>query len=154
MAMNANAAQQYLKTRVMTATPEQLQLMLYDGAVRFAEQARVAILAKDYDTSYASIGRVQKILSEMTCSLKRDLFPELCDRLSALYTYVYKKLIEANVDHEVAPMDEAIELLKYQRETWSMLLEQVGKTKAGAKATTLDMPGPNERMEHSIRLSA
>lgn len=152
--MNQTAAQNYLKTRVMTATPEQLQLMLYDGAVRFAEQAKAALLAKQYEQSFTMIGRVQKILTELTCSLKRDLFPELCDRLSGLYTYCYKLLINANIEHDVKPLDEAIDLLKYQRETWSMLLEQLGKQKAGAKAASMEIPAPSERMEQSIRISA
>jgi flagellar protein FliS len=153
--MNPQAAQQqYLKTRVMTATPEQLQLMLYDGAVRFAEQGRAALIEKQYEQSYNSIGRVQRILTELTCSLKRDVSPELCDRLRGLYTYAYKKLIEANTEHNVAALDEAIELLKYQRETWALLLEQIGKQKAGAKAAGMDIPAPNERMEQSIRISA
>jgi flagellar protein FliS len=153
--MNPQAAQQqYLKTRVMTATPEQLQMMLFDGAVRFAEQGRVALVDKNYEQAFNSISKVQRILTELTCSLKREAFPELCDRLSGIYTYAYKKLIEANTEHNVAALDEAIELLKYQRETWSMLLDQLGKQKAAAKASTIDFPAPNERMEQSIRISA
>jgi flagellar protein FliS len=152
--MNPNAAQQYLKTRVMTATPEQLQLMLYDGAIRFAEQARLAMIDKQFEHSFQMIGRVQRILTELTCSLKRDVFPELCDRLSGLYTFAYKRLIDANIEHDLNALDEAITLLKYQRETWMMLLEQLGRQKAGTQAASLQMPEPNERMEQSIRLSA
>ena len=56
--MNAQHAQQnYLRTKVLTATPEQLQLMLYDGAIRFAEQAKVALLNKNYEESYRLISR-------------------------------------------------------------------------------------------------
>jgi len=62
--MNPQAAQNYLRTRVMTATPEQLQMMLYDGAIRFAEQARVALQERNFEKSYNSISRVQKILVE------------------------------------------------------------------------------------------
>ena len=151
--MNPNAAQNYLRMRVMTATPEQLQMMLYDGAIRFAEQGRAALEARDYEKSYTMISRVQKIIAEMSSSLKRDVHPELCDRLAALYTYAYKKLIEANVGHNVAALDEALELLRYQRETWSLLLEQLGKQKAASAATRLDLPTPDGRMEASISIS-
>src|SRR3954466_2694382 len=92
---NSQAAQNYLRTRVMTATPEQLQMMLYDGALRFAEQAKVALQKKDYEASFNGISRGQRILSELTSTLKHDVAPELCGKLAALYTYVYKKLIEA-----------------------------------------------------------
>lgn len=151
--MNPQAAQQqYLRTRVMTATPEQLQMMLYDGALRFAEQAKAALEARDFERSYNTISRVQKIITELSCTLKRDRFPELCDKLTALYAYVFKKLVEANVDHSVEALDEAIGLLRYQRETWAMLLDQLGKQKAAAAATKINMPAPDQRMEASISM--
>jgi flagellar protein FliS len=152
--MNPNAAQTYLRTKVMTATPEQLQLMLYDGALRFGEQARVALQAKDYEKSYTMISKVQKILTEMTASLKHDVYPELCGKLAALYNFAYRKLIEANIDHKQESLDEAMQILKYQRETWAMLLDQLGKAKAGVAAAKIAMPAPDARMEASIRLSA
>ena len=154
MNSNPNAAQTYLRTKVMTATPEQLQLMLYDGALRFGDQARVALQAKDFEKSYTMISKVQKILTEMTASLKHDVYPELCGRLAALYTFAYKKLIEANIDHKMESLDEAMQVLKYQRETWAMLLDQLGKAKAGVAAAKIAMPAPDARMEASIRLSA
>ena len=151
---NPQAAQNYLKTKVFTATPEQLQLMLYDGAIRFGEQARAALEAKNYEQSYNMIARVQRIITEMNSSLKHDVAPELCKKLASLYNYIYRRLVEANVDHTVKSLDEALTLLRYQRETWVMLLDQLGKTKAAAAATRLDMPAPDARMEQSIRVSA
>jgi flagellar secretion chaperone FliS len=152
--MNQQAAQNYLKTKIFTATPEQLQLMLYDGAIRFGEQARVALEAKNFEQSYNMISRVQKIITEMTGSLKHEVAPDLCTKLAALYNYVYRKLVEANVDHTIASLDEALSILRYQRETWTMLLDQLGKTKAAAAAKRLDMPEPDARMEASIKISA
>jgi flagellar secretion chaperone FliS len=152
--MNPNAAQTYLRTKVMTATPEQLQMMLYDGALRFGEQARAALHAKDYEKSYMMISKVQKILTEMTSSLKHNVYPELCGKLAALYTFAYRKLIEANIDHSTESLDAAMEVLKFQRETWAMLLDQLGKQKAGAAAAKIPIPAPDARMEASIRLSA
>lgn len=150
--MNPQAAQNYLRTKVLTATPEQLQLMLYDGAIRFGEQARVALTQKKYDDSHGLISRVQKILTEMSCTLKHDIYPDLCGKLAALYTYAYRKLIEANIDHKVECLDEALQILRYQRETWVMLLDQLGKQKAAVAATKLDLPSPSERMEASISM--
>ena len=136
----------------MTATPEQLQMMLYDGAIRFAEQAKAALEASDYEKSYQSISRVQKILTEMSCGLKHDVAPELCDKLSALYSYVYRRLIDANTRRDVEALGEAIGLLKYQRETWALLLGQLGQQKAAVAATKLAIPGPDSRMEASISM--
>jgi flagellar secretion chaperone FliS len=148
--MSSNPADNYLRVKVMTATPEQLQMMLYDGAIRFCERARAALEKKNFEQSYTLISKVQKILTEMSCTLKHDVAPDLCGQLSALYTYVYRKLIEANVHQDLVALDEAAKVLKYQRETWGLLLEQLGKTKAAAVAKRLDLPAPSERMEASI----
>jgi len=150
--MNNQAAQNYLRTKVFTATPEQLQLMLYDGAIRFAEQAKVALEKKDYENSYNGLSRAQKIITELASSLKREVAPELCDKLAGLYNFIYRKLLEANIEHKIESVDEALRILRYQRETWVMLLDKLGKTKAAAVATTLDMPAPNGRMEASISM--
>lgn len=150
--MNHQAAQNYLRTKVLTATPEQLQMMLFDGALRFGEQARLALQQKNFEQSYTLIGRVQKIITEMNCSLKRDVFPDLCDKLAALYTFAYRKLIEASTQHATEPLDEALDILRYQRDTWAMLLDQLGRKKAARAATTLDMPAPSQAMEASISL--
>ena len=90
----------------------------------------------------------------------RGLYVEQLDpemfrmQMSALYNFIYMKLVDANTEHQIAKLDEALNLLRYQRETWTMLLEQLGKTKAAAAATTLDMPAPDARMEASIKISA
>ena len=150
--MNAQVANNYLKTKVFTATPEQLQLMLYDGALRFGDQARAALEKRNFEESYRLIARVQRILTELSGSLKHDVAPELCGKLAALYTYVYKKLIEANVDHNMQSLEEAIDLLRYQRETWSMLLDQLGKSKAATVAQNIAVPAPSARMEARISM--
>jgi flagellar protein FliS len=151
---NPQAAQNYFRTKVLTATPEQLQLMLYDGAIRFGEQARAALEQKNFEQSYNMIARVQKIIAELSATLKPDVAPDLCKKMGALYAYIYRKLIEANIEHVLPPLDEALNLLRYQRETWAMLLDQLGKTRAAAVANTLDMPAPDARMEASLRISA
>lgn len=148
--MNPQAAQNYLRTRVLTATPEQLQMMLYDGAIRYCEQARPAIEKKDWETTYTSLSRAQAIVTELITSLRPDQQPELCQRLSSLYTYIYKKLVEACAQHKLDSLDEAMKLLRYQRETWAMLMEQLGKQKAATAARAVPFPAPSARMEASI----
>jgi flagellar protein FliS len=151
---NPQAAQQYLRTRVLTATPEQLQLMLYDGAVRFCEQARAGLEKKNFEQLSTGVTKAQLIISELLCSMKRDIDPELCGKLAAIYHYVYKLLIEAGIHHSIDSLNESIELLKFQRETWALVLGQVSKDKAGAAARQMSIPAPDERMEASISMSA
>ena len=150
--MNPQAAQTYLRTKVLTATPEQLQMMLFDGAIRFGEQARKALEEKNYEQSFTLISKLQKIISELSCSLKHDLFPELCGKLAALYNYAYRRLIQASVYHEIQAMDDAMKVMHYQRETWSLLLGELGKQKAAAVASKLQFPSPSTQMEASISM--
>src|SRR5690606_33210961 len=74
----ANPATSYLRTKILTATPEQLQLMLYDGAIRFIDQGRAALEQKQFDRSYEALTRAQNILLELNCSLRPDVAPEMC----------------------------------------------------------------------------
>jgi flagellin-specific chaperone FliS len=74
--------------------------------------------------------------------------------LAALYNFVYRKLIESNIEHTTPPLDDALEILKYQRETWSMLLQQLGKTRAAVLARSIDMPAPSAEMEARINTAA
>lgn len=145
--MYPQGAQTYLRTRVMTATPEQLQMMLFDGLIRFGEQARVALQEKKWESSYLMISRMQKIIIELTGNLKHDIYPELCGKLASLYNYAYRNLVDASVQHRIESLDEAMKVLRYQRETWVLLLGELGKKKAAAAATALDMPAPDRRME-------
>ncbi|HSU69797.1 MAG TPA: flagellar export chaperone FliS [Tepidisphaeraceae bacterium] len=148
--MNPQVAQNYLRTRVLTATPEQLQLMLYDGAIRFAEQARPALEARNWEVSHVALTRAQKIMTELTSSLRHDVAADMCGRLAGLYNFVYRKLVEANVNHQVEPLDDALRILRYQRETWALLMEQLGKQKAATAAKNVNFPEPSSRMEASI----
>src|SRR4051812_30013308 len=152
--MNPQAAQQnYLRTRVLTATPEQLQMMLFDGAIRYGEQARMALEKQDWENSHNAIGRVQKIVTELIGSLRPSINPDLCGKLASLYNFAYRKLIEANIQRSIPALDEGMNVLKFQRETWAMLLDQMSKQKAAAHASKIDMPAPDARMESSLRMT-
>lgn len=152
--MNPNAANEYLKAKVLTATPEQLQLMLYDGAIRFAEKGKAALEAKQYDQSYYNLGKAQKIMLELNCSLKPQHAPELCKNLGALYMFCYRKLVDSNMNRQLEPVNEALQILRYQRETWVLLMQKLSQQKAGAAAAKLNFSAPDSKMEQSIRLSA
>jgi flagellar protein FliS len=150
--MSNAAAQTYLRTKVMTATQEQLQLMLYDGAIRFAEQARTSMGEKNFEETYDLLTRAQRIIVELQCGLKHEKAPELCGKLSSLYNFVYRKLVEANTSHLPAALDEALQILRFQRETWALLLQQLAQGKAASAAMRLSIPAPSSRMEASISL--
>ena len=139
--MNGNQANPYLKTKIMTASPEQLRLMLYEGAIKFCHQARESLDKQDYESSYNSLMRAQKIVLELSTSLNHQAAPDICDRLSALYSYIYRLIVDANVNHGLKPVDEAIQLLEYEKQTWQLLMQRVtgetGDQLTGAQQTAL-----------------
>ena len=122
---NANSGNAYLKTKVMTASPEELQLMLYDGAIRFCEQARAAVENKEIEESYVLLIKAQKIVSELMSSMRDDLAPDTCANMRRLYAFCYDRLITANLDKNVELIDEALKVIRHIRETWVMLIEKV-----------------------------
>ena len=124
-------SQEYLKTKVMTASPEMLTLMLWDGAIRFAEQAKEAIRRKEIEGSFKALVRSQKIITELSTALKRDVNPDLCGKLAALYNFIYRRLVEANISKDEKLVDDALEIMRHQRETWVMLMDKLAKERAG-----------------------
>ena len=116
---------EYLRSQVMTASPEQLQMMLYDGAIRYARQGREAIERNDLEGSFNALTRSQRIVLEMLNGLRPEVNPDLCEKMSSLYNYVYRKLVDANVRKDVQAVDDALNILEYQRETWAMLIKKL-----------------------------
>jgi flagellar protein FliS len=125
--MSATDSANYLRNAVMQATPEQLHLMLYDGAIRFALQGREAIERKDYEAIYDRLSRAQRIVLEMQAGLRPEVNPELCDRMSALYNFIYRKLVSGSVNREAKDIDDAVKILRAERETWALLVDKIAK---------------------------
>ena len=125
--MSQAASDPYLRTRVMTASPEELRLLLFDAAIKFTRQGHEALTQKDYEGTYVSMVKAQKITLELSNSLNREIDPDLCDKLSALYTYIYRRMVDANLERDPAALEECIELLEYERETWRMLMTKLQK---------------------------
>ncbi len=137
----------YLRDAVMTATPEQLQLMLYDGCIRFATQGRDAIERKDHETSYEKLTRAQHIILEMQNGLNYDVNRELCERVASIYNFLYRKLVDACVERNVQAIDDALRVLRVERETWQILVNKVNKVRDGADAEPEQTPDTAEN-EH------
>ncbi len=133
--MSASAINPYLRDAVLTASSEQLQLMLYDGAIRFASQGREAIVAKDYEKSYQKFTRAQQIVLEMHKGLNFEVNAELCGRMAAVYMFIYNKLVDACVQRETQHVDDALSILRIERETWQLLVDKVSELDRGSEAS-------------------
>jgi flagellar protein FliS len=142
--MTKPAPNPYLRTKIMTASPEELRLMLYEGCLKFTRQAKAALeLDKpDYEAVYENFARAKKIVLELSTSLNHQAAPELCEKLSAVYTWVYRLLVDANMDRDISKIDEAIRLLDYERDTWLLLMKENAKHQPTAtQAAPAKLPG-------------
>lgn len=124
---NPKGARSYLRTKVLTASEEELRLMLYDSAIKFTRQAVEALERKDFEASYHALVRAKKIVLELSSSLNHTAMPELCKRLAALYIFIYQRLVDANVNRDETAVSDAIRLLEYERETWQLLMKTLSE---------------------------
>jgi flagellar secretion chaperone FliS len=120
-----NISDEYLRNAVLTATPEQLHLMLYDGAIRFTRQGIDGLERKHWEDAFNGFGRAQKIVLELLNSLNYDVDRDLCTRMAGLYNFIYRQLVDASAQREPGLGREAVKLLEYQRETWVLLIERL-----------------------------
>ena len=115
----------YLKTKVLTASPAELRLMLLEGSIRFATQGRDALVAKNHEGIYEGFSRARDIVMELVASLNADQSPELCAKMKSLYLFIYQRLLEASSQRDVDIANEVIELLNYECETWKMAMVKI-----------------------------
>ena len=120
----------YFRTKVMTASREELRLMLLDGCLRFMRGGRDALAKKDWEEVYSGFTQAKAIIMELINTVDRSASPELCDRLIGLYTYMYSRLTEGSMEKDLAKVDEVIGLMEFERDTWVMLMEKLAAERA------------------------
>ncbi|MBT8486909.1 MAG: flagellar export chaperone FliS [Phycisphaerales bacterium] len=136
--MSTSGVNPYLRTKVLTASPAELRLMLFDGAIKFLEQGRQGIEERNYEQMFNGISKCQNILVELMNGLVPKHAPELCEKLSALYTFMYTQLIKACSERDVEVLEEVLKLLRYERETWAMLMSRLTDEGTEAEVETND----------------
>ncbi len=138
----------YLKTKVMSASKEELLLLLFDSAIAFASQAKEKIKEKNLESVHNLCIKAQRIVMELMSTLNKDMIPdEMYKNLMGLYNFVYFRFVWANVRHETSMVDEGLDILKHLRETWAIAIEtnkkqQVQEASSGpAKTGPLNVKG-------------
>jgi flagellar protein FliS len=131
----------YRKVATQTATPGQLVLMLYDGAIGFLEKALAGFGYEDpqlfNQTINNNIIRAQAIIHEMNAALNMQAGGEIASNFRRLYNYLYRRLSAANRAKEKAPVEETISHLRVLRDGWAEMLRQGGE--AGRAASQRDL---------------
>lgn len=128
--MTYNPAQVYRRNQFDTASPAELTMMLYNGAIRFLNQAKQAIEDRDFETANERIKRTQDIVQELLTSL--DTRYDIGKQLAQMYDYIYYRLTQANVKKDTAMVDEAIRLISELREGWKEVVK-LSRTQASVE---------------------
>lgn len=115
--MNTPAGyQQYEKSKILTASPAELTLMLYEGAIKFANIAVMAIEKGDVEKAHNNIRKVERIIEEFQATLNHK-YPVAKD-FDEVYKYLQQRLLEANIKKDKVIMEEVLRHLRTMRDTW------------------------------------
>ncbi|MER1984471.1 MAG: flagellar export chaperone FliS [Solibacillus sp.] len=116
-----NAYNAYKQNSVTTASPGELTLMLYNGALKFLLKAKQAINEKNIAEKNDNIQRVQAIIAELMSTLNMDY--DISKQMLPLYEYMNRRLMEANIKSDIAIIEEVEGLVTEFRDTWKEVLK-------------------------------
>lgn len=120
MAIN-NPYQAYQQNSVSTASPGELTLMLYNGALKFMRLAKKGIEEKNLELKNTNLIKAQKIVQELMVTLNTDL--EVSKSMLSMYDYMNRRLIEANIKNDSEIVEEVETLMTEFRDTWKQVIQ-------------------------------
>ncbi len=134
------AANAYFQTKVGTTDQGQLLLMLYDGALKYIQQARTKMLAKDFAGKGIMISKVIDIVNELAASLNMDKGGSLAVNLNNLYLLCTARLLRANLKMDVESLDSVETILSGLRGAYAQIIETPEARKVAADIATRMQP--------------
>jgi flagellar secretion chaperone FliS len=120
----ANARQAYAQSSILTASREELVVMLYDGAIRFLRQSAEAMRGGDRETSRNKMRRAEAIIDELNTSLDMS-YGEVPARLRSIYLFCKRHLIHANASTDPEAIEAVVRLLAELRSAWNQIARPV-----------------------------
>lgn len=111
----------YQNSKVMTASPAELTLMLYDGAIKFANIALSAIENNDIEKAHNNIRKADAIIEELQCTLNHK-YP-VADDFDKVYSYLRDRLMWANIKKDKDILNECLEHMHTMRDTWVQVMK-------------------------------
>jgi flagellar protein FliS len=110
---------QYLRSQIFSASPEQLLIMLYDGAIRFTRQAILGVEENNPQMMTHGIRRAMAIVTEFSSTLNHEIGGNIAENLDALYTFMVRELTLANLHRDAERLHIVENLLTNLRATWT-----------------------------------
>jgi flagellar protein FliS len=116
---SSHAARSYQRTQVESRTPIELVVLLYDGALRFLDNARNAIERHDITARREAVSRALAIVSELQSTLDLERGGDVAKSLDGLYAHITFQLMEASRRRDVGPIDHCTRLVTTLRDAWA-----------------------------------
>lgn len=115
-----NAYQAYNNSKILTASPAELTLMLYEGAIKFCNIAIMGVEEGDIEKSHNNIMKVERIITEFQATLDNKY--EVSKDFNNVYTYLQQRLQEANIKKDKEILEEVLTHLRTMRDTWKEVM--------------------------------
>lgn len=120
--MLQNPYAQYNNNKIMTASPAELTLMLYEGAIKFGNLAIMGIEENDVEKAHKNIMKVQRIVEEFRYTLDHKY--SVAEDFDRVYKYLLTRLLEANLSKDKEIMEEVVEHLRSMRDNWKEVMKR------------------------------
>lgn len=121
----SNPYEQYNRNKILTASPAEVTLMLYEGAIKFCNIAIMAIEQKDIEKAHNNIIKTQRIIEEFRNTLDHK-YP-VWEDFDRVYVYVLQRLLEANITKDKEILEEVNTHLRSMRDTWKEVMKRAHK---------------------------
>ena len=131
MVNNAEGYNAYLRSKVMTATPSELTLMLYEGAIKFVNKAIMSIEKDDVMGAHNNLMKTQRIIEELRASLDHK-YP-VAKEFDTVYEYILRRLVEANIKKDKDILEEVLEHLRTMRDTWKEVMKNANAPQSASR---------------------
>ena len=120
-----NPYEEYQRNKILTASPAEITLMLYEGAIKFCNIAIIAIEQNDIEKAHTNIMKTQRIIEEFRNTLDRKY--QVAEEFDKIYVYVLQRLFEANVSKDKEILEEVNTHLRSLRDTWKEVMKRCSK---------------------------
>ena len=122
MAFNQNIAQEYNRNKILTASPAELTLMLYEGAIKFCNIAIIAIEKKEYEKANVNIKKAENIITEFKVTLNHKY------AVAEDFENIYSLLVDANMSKDIELLNRALDEIRGMRDTWKEVMKRAKST--------------------------
>jgi len=149
------AQKTYIEREVATATPQKIQLLLIEAAIKNIHRVKNHWVNNDTEGAFQALTRIQDIVAEILCSLDMKSSPEIAQSLAAIYVFIFRKIVAVRGPEDMAELDESLKILMVERQSWKEICEKFGvKADVSKQSATFDSKTQDVSNVREIKLKA